>query len=127
MGVDAVTVATLVNGLSITDIVLLLGFLAVILDRVADGRGWSRSAKTLRRENEDLVRRNGELEQAVARHQQQIATLEAQVNELQKRDQAAVLKAIETHEARADSRHARTLEVLTDIRDTLKTSSTKGA
>ena len=107
MGVDAVTVAALVNGLSVTDIVLLLGFLAVILDRIADGRGWSRSAKTLRRENEDLVRRNQELEQTVARHEDKI-------------------QALETHEVRADTRHARTLEVLTDIRDTLK-DTTKGA
>ena len=120
------TVATLVDGLSITDIVLLLGFLAVILDRVADGRGWSRSSKTLRRENEDLVRRNQELEQTVARHEDKIRVLEAKVVELEKRDQTAVLRALETHEVRADTRHARTLEVLTDIRDTLK-DTTKGA
>ena len=126
MGVDAVTVAALVNGLSVTDIVLLLGFLAVILDRIADGRGWSRSSKTLRRENEDLVRRNGELEQTVARHEDKIRVLEAKVVELEKRDQTAVLRALETHEVRADTRHARTLEVLTDIRDTLK-DTTKGA
>lgn len=126
MGLDAVTVAALVNGLSVTDIVLLLGFLAVILDRVADSRGWSRSSKTLRRENEDLVRRNGELEQTVARHEDKIRVLEAKVVELEKRDQTAVLRALETHEVRADTRHARTLEVLTDIRDTLK-DTTKGA
>lgn len=126
MGLDAVTVAALVNGLSVTDIVLLLGFLAVILDRVADSRGWSRSSKTLRRENEDLVRRNGELEQTVARHEDKIRVLEAKVVELEKRDQTAVLRALETHEMRADTRHARTLEVLTDIRDTLK-DTTKGA
>lgn len=126
MGVDAVTVAALVDGLSVTDIVLLLGFLAVILDRVADSRGWSRSSKTLRRENEDLVRRNGELEQTVARHEDKIRVLEAKVVELEKRDQTAVLRALETHEVRADTRHARTLEVLTDIRDTLK-DTTKGA
>ena len=126
MGLDAVTVAALVNGLSVTDIVLLLGFLAVLLDRVADSRGWSRSSKTLRRENEDLVRRNGELEQTVARHEDKIRVLEAKVVELEKRDQTAVLRALETHEMRADTRHARTLEVLTDIRDTLK-DTTKGA
>jgi len=126
VGLDAVTVAALVNGLSVTDIVLLLGFLAVILDRVADSRGWSRSSKTLRRENEDLVRRNGELEQTVARHEDKIRVLEAKVVELEKRDQTAVLRALETHEVRADTRHARTLEVLTDIRDTLK-DTTKGA
>lgn len=126
MGLDAVTVAALVNGLSVTDIVLLLGFLAIILDRVADSRGWSRSSKTLRRENEDLVRRNGELEQTVARHEDKIRVLEAKVVELEKRDQTAVLRALETHEVRADTRHARTLEVLTDIRDTLK-DTTKGA
>ena len=118
------TVATLVDGLSITDIVLLLGFLAVILDRVADGRGWSRSSKTLRRENEDLVRRNQELEQTVARHEDKIQALETKVIELEKRDQAAVLRAIEQHETKADARHAKTLDVLVEIRDTLKEGAT---
>lgn len=119
-------IAALVDGLTLTDIVLILGFAAVILDRVADSRGWSRSSKTLRRENEDLVRRNTELEQTIARHEDKIRVLEAKVVELEKRDQTAVLRALETHEVRADTRHARTLEVLTDIRDTLK-DTTKGA
>ena len=118
------TVAALIDGLSITDTVLLLGFLAVILDRVADGRGWSRSSKTLRRENEDLVRRNSELEQTVARHEDKISKLEAKVVELEKRDQAAVLRSIEQHETKADARHAKTLDVLVEIRDTLQEGAT---
>ena len=113
-------VAALVNGLSLTDIVLILGFAAVILDRVADGRGWSRSSKTLRRENEDLVRRNGELEQTDSRHEEKILTLEQKVVELEKRDQAAVLVKLEEHERNAGYRHDKTLSVLTEIRDTLK-------
>lgn len=113
-------IAALVDGLTLTDIVLILGFAAVILDRVADSRGWSRSSKTLRRENEDLVRRNTELEQTIARHEDKIRTLEQKVVELEKRDQAAVLRALEQHDVKADGRHARTLDVLTEIRDTLK-------
>ncbi|MEK9809928.1 MAG: hypothetical protein VW362_05740 [Candidatus Nanopelagicales bacterium] len=117
-------IAALVDGLTLTDIVLILGFAAVILDRVADSRGWSRSSKTLRRENEDLVRRNTELEQTVARHEDKIRTLEQKVVELEKRDQAAVLRAIEQHETKADARHAKTLDVLVEIRDTLQEGAT---
>lgn len=116
-------VAAIVEGLTLTDVVLLLGFAAVIFDRIADGGGWYRSSKTIRRENEDLLRRNGELEQTNSRYEQRIAVLEAKVVELEQRDQAAVLKAIEQHELKADARHSRTLEVLVDIRDSLQKGS----
>jgi uncharacterized protein YlxW (UPF0749 family) len=109
---------------SLTDVVILLGFAAVILDRVADARGWSRSSKVLRRENEDLVRINAELDKTVTELQAKVVVLEAKVSELQVRDQAAVLAALERHETNANARHLNYLDVLTDIRDNLKTGGT---
>lgn len=113
--------------LSFSDIVIAAAFLAVILDRVADARGWSRSSKTLRRENEDLVRRNTELEQTVARHEQkileqgaEIESMRSRIIDLEKRDQAAVLAAIKLHEEQANHRHDRTIGVMSEIRDILK-------
>lgn len=123
-------VAALLEQLSLTDVLLIVGLTGVALDRLADARGWLPSSKRLRRENEDLVRRNTELEQTVARHEQTIATqgaalnaLEQKVAELEKRDQAAVLAAIERHETNAASRQRESLAVLTDIRDHLKGAS----
>lgn len=114
------TGAAITQGLTITDVVILLGFCAVILDRVADARGWSRSSKALRRENEDLLRINAELEKTVALLQAKVAALDLKVVDLEKRDQAAVLAAIEHHEKAAGMRHQAFLDVLTDIRDNLK-------
>lgn len=127
----------LVDGLSLTDVLLILGVAAVLLDRLAEGRGWSKSSKRLREENADLVRYNDELEGKVARLEQhdrekdkQIAVLEKQVAELQSRDQAAVLAAIETHEANAErrgvenhARHTEAMEVWTSIATHLKGAS----
>ena len=106
--------------IGLTDVILLLGILGILLDRVADARGWSRSSKTLRRENQDLLRRNGELEATVARHESEIGRLGAQIDLLKERDQTAVLKQLELHETNADRRATRTVGLLEEIRDNLK-------
>lgn len=116
-------IVAVIEGVSLTDLLLILGLAGIALDRLSDTRGWSRSSKTLRRENEDLVRRNGELEQTVARHEAELARLKAQVADLERTNQAAVLTEIRKHEVNAADRHTRSLEVLTDIRDTLKATA----
>lgn len=117
-----VTVA-LIEQVSLSDLVIIALFVGVALDRLADGRGWSRSSKTLRRENEDLVRRNGELEQTVDRHEEKIVRLEAQVAELERTNQAAVLVEIKLHETNAAVRFERMFEVQAEIRDHLKAAA----
>lgn len=123
-----------IHGLGLTDVLIIAGILAYLLDRLADARGWSRTSKTLRRENEDLIRRNGELEQTVGRHEDtirdqggEIAVLQAKVRELEQRDQAAVLDALRAHEASAErrhtenaTRHQEALSVWMAIRDNLQ-------
>lgn len=113
----------LVEQLSLADLVILVAVLGFAADRIADWKGWSRSSKTLRRENEDLVRRNGELEQTVSRHEAEIRRLESKVGELERTNQAAVLTKLEEHERNAGVRNDRTLSVLTEILDTLKTGA----
>jgi len=119
--------AVLGRHLSVTDIVLLLGIIGVFVDRVADARGWSRSSKTLRRENTDLLRRNSELESTIARHETtiaantaEIARLTTQIDLLKDKDQTAVLTQLGLHEINADRRATATNGLLTEIRDTLK-------
>lgn len=123
-----------VAGIDIALLLVVGGMLAYVVDRVLDARGWSRSSRTLRTENQDLVRRNTELEQTVARHtttiaenDKRISDLEKQVAELQSRDQQAVLIAIERHESNAAVRHAESatrhveaLAIWGEIRDNLK-------
>lgn len=121
-----------------TDIVILVGVLGYLVDRVFDARGWSRSSKTLRRENEDLVRRNNELEETVGRHEKTINDqrirldqLEIKIRDLEKHDLASVMRAVDQHEvaaerrmiaaqAEAASRHQEHVRILTDIRDSLR-------
>lgn len=112
---------------SFTVVVLVLGVIALLIDRVADARGWSRSSKNLRVENLDLLRRNQELEVTVARHEGTIASQGAKIDELaarvallSERDQAAVLAQLKVHETKAEARTDKTISLLTDIRDTLK-------
>lgn len=114
---------------------LIIGVAAFIVDRVMDARGWSRSSKTLRRENEDLVRRNTELEKAVERHERTIgeqstaiAVLRESVRELQARDQQAVLSSLDKVASVATERHQSydvhqeaSLALLREIRDLLTT------
>lgn len=113
-------IAALVDGVSLTDAIIVLGIVGIILDRVADARGWSRSSKRLREENTDLLRQRDEDREKIKRHESTITQLEARVAELEKTNQAAVLASIEKHEAAAGTRHDRTIAVLTEIRDTLR-------
>lgn len=114
------TVAALPFDLSVADVVVVGGVLGFAIERVVDALGFSRSAKTLRRENEDVVRRNGELEETVTRLEAQIDALSLTIDELrtkvtdlEQHSQEAVLKRLEELETK-------TLSVLTEIRDTLQ-------
>jgi predicted RNase H-like nuclease (RuvC/YqgF family) len=95
-----------VHALNFTDVLIMVGILGYLIDRFADARGWSRTSKTLRRENEDLVRRNAELEEAVKRLDGELTRLKAQVEDLKRRDQTAVLVALKEHELGAKHRHS---------------------
>lgn len=115
--------------ISLTDIAIILAVLGVFLDRLADNRGWSRSSKVLRAENTDLLRRNVELDATVKRHEATIVTqdsrilvLEAKLEELKQRDQAAVLYALEKHELQAESRTERVANLLAEIRNAVQQS-----
>jgi alanyl-tRNA synthetase len=99
------------SGLNLTDILILVGILGYAIDRIADQRGWSRSSRILRQENGDLLRINSELNDTVARNadkitqmQTEVIELRTEVAQLKARDQAAVLKALEHHEERANER-----------------------
>lgn len=111
----------------VAEIALTLGALAYVTHLVLDTLGISRTSKTLRVENEDLVRRNKELEEIVRRfgdksaaQDGEIAVLVERVGELSARDQAAVLTLLSEHENAAGIRHERMLGVLTEIRDVLR-------
>lgn len=138
--------------LSFSDAVILTAVVVAALKVLADYRGWTRSPALVRQENADLRERNATLEAEVKRLDQAdrekaeaIARLEAQVDELRARDQAAVLDAISNHDAamarlgqalveRTDeherfaqarrveqrSEHSEAMLVWEDIRDTLK-------
>lgn len=113
--------------IGITELVIIFAALAYVTREALDAMGLSRSSRTLRIENEDLVRRNKEIDHDFGRlkvaHDTldiEVKALRIQVSELQKRDQAAVLNAIEKHEAAAGARHERMVNVLTQIRDAVK-------
>ena len=112
----------------------LLGAVAIIfaalaygIERAFDILGWSRSSKLLRQENEDLVRRNDDLDGQVRGLQSQIATLNqeldvlrARVSELSKTDMSSVLLAIASHEAAAADRSREYLLAMHEIRDAVR-------
>ena len=54
----------------------------------------------------------------------EIAELRRRINDLQSRDQRSVLEWGRQHEANAAERHTRLLDVLVEIRDTLKEGAT---
>lgn len=103
---------------------------------VLDTAGISRSGRTARRQNADLRERNTMLEQEnqrvdselaardarIAQLDLRITELETELSDVKRRDQGAVLTAIEVHEVHAGERHERTLGVLTEIRDAVKTA-----
>ena len=121
-----------------TEVVLVVGVLAYLVDRIFESRGWSRSSKTLRRENEDLVRRNNDLEETIRRHESTIDdqrvrldALEVKIRDLEKHDLAAVMRAVDQHEVAAErrmiaiqtqssDRHSEHVRILTEIRDSLR-------
>jgi TolA-binding protein len=127
------------TGLTVTDLILLVGFMAVVVDRVADARGWSKSSKRLREENLDLARINAEvaarakdLAAKVRAAETNITELRAEMDILKMRDQEAVLLALANHEVMAEKRHNKTAELLVgttertagllgEIRDAIRT------
>lgn len=102
--------------------------LAYVIREALDLLGWSRSSKTLRQENEDLTRRDAEREQTIrdlrdemSKLEAEVVSLRAQVAELAKRDQSAVLAALAEHESTANRRADEVVHLLTEIRDGLTT------
>ncbi len=113
--------------IGVLELAAILAAIAYVAERVLDGVGWSRSSRMLRQENEDLLRRDTERTETLRRVENEYVKLEAevialraQVAELTKRDQAAVLTSIEQHERNAGARHERMVGVLTEIRDAVK-------
>lgn len=110
------------------------GVLAGLALGAAEVLGVSRSGRTARKENVDLRDRNATLEQEakrmdaelasrdarIARLELRTAELESELSEVKRRDQGAVLTAIEGHEAHAGERHERMIGVLAEIRDAVK-------
>lgn len=108
--------------LNLTNALLLGGLIVVVLAKIADYRGWTRSTALVRQENTDLRERNATLQASVERLDkadrekgEKIAALEALVQELQQRDQKAVLDAIRDLDAGAVARHGEMLSVLREI------------
>lgn len=107
--------ASLVDNVDITNVILVLGAIGIVVSRVGEGRGWFRSAAGLRVENTDLVRRNQELEATIIRLERDLVTcttrtlvLEGAVRDLEKNDQSAVLTALKDHEIGAVTRANKT-------------------
>jgi hypothetical protein len=120
-------IAVVSTEIGILELAAILAAVAYVVERILDALGWSRSSRLLRQENEDLLRRDKErtetirrLESEHAKLEAEVITLRAQVAELTKRDQGAVLSAIETHERNAVSRSERMIAVLGEIRDAVK-------
>ena len=131
-------IGSAIAGVDVVTIGATLAALAYVVDRIMDSRGWSRSSKNLRRENEDLNRRNKELEETVERHESEIGRMRLQIGELEKTNLASAIAEIRGHETSAIVRHnenalrgeqqlaigQQTLELLAQIRDTLKQGGT---
>ena len=119
--------ALTLSEIGITELAIVFAALAYVTQQVLDATGRSRSSRMLRVENEDLVRRNKELDHdlgtLMVAHDAldiEVKSLRLEVADLRQRDQASVLKAIETHESAAGTRHDRMVNVLTEIRDAVK-------
>lgn len=106
-------VASVAFGLELTEWFVILGGVYAL----AELAGLSRSSRTIRRQNTDVLERNKMLEGEVER-------LKARVQQLEMTDQAAVLAAFRQHETGAEARHAQTIQVLSHIHDTLRERST---
>lgn len=109
-------IAAAAFGLEIAEWVVIVGGMFA----VAELLGLSRSGRTIRRENADLRERNATLEGDVKRLSDELVRLSALVDDLKRRDQAAVLEAIHTNEVIAQHRHEEALGVWKEIRDAVK-------
>lgn len=112
-------IVALLDTVDLTNVILIAGIIGVAITRVGEGRGWFKSAAGLRTENTDLLRRNHELEAAVARHEITLAAndvrilaLEQTIRDLEKLDQSAVLEALRAHERGAIGRAEETHRLL---------------
>jgi ribosomal protein S13 len=101
----------LLDDLSLTEVILLLGVASVVITRLLEATGKTRTSKILREENGDLTNRIRTLEaeklqriENELRLTARIDALEEKVKDLQTRDQAAVLAALSEHEIRAQHR-----------------------
>ncbi len=72
-----------VIGVGIGEAFILLGVFALLIDRVLDAFGKSRSSRMLRVENADLIRRIGEVEASEIRCREQVAQLQKRVSDLE--------------------------------------------
>jgi outer membrane murein-binding lipoprotein Lpp len=112
-------IGTLIDNLSLTDALLLIGLVGITVKTLMEGKGWTRSSKLLREENADLIARNHTLEEdrndRIATEitlNSRIDALEAKVRDLESRDQAAVLQALRDHELGAINRAEETHRLL---------------
>jgi len=110
---------TVIENLSLTDALLLIGLVGITIKTLMEGKGWTRSSKLLREENADLIARNHTLEEdrndRIAIEitlNARIDALEAKVRDLESRDQAAVLQALRDHELGAIGRAEETHRLL---------------
>ncbi len=120
--------------MSLTNVVIVCGIIAFVIKTLAEERGWLRSTRILRRENEDLVRRNGDLDSTVERlrgrldvQDRDLKDLRAQVTDLRSRDQASVIAALARAESSAVGRYDALIvhqeaatAVLVEIRDLIR-------
>ncbi len=111
-------VASFIENLSLTDLLLLIGLVGIGLKTIAEVLGWTPTNKLLREENQALSDRNKTLEEdkaelvlkvaeskaAELKLYARIEALELKVRELESRDQGAVLAALSDHEVRAQER-----------------------
>lgn len=114
----------------------LIAAIAVLLTGVLVGiLAWRSKAVELWKSvaegyQEKLEQRDDQLADMKSAHAAETAELRAQIDELRRqveqlraRDQTAVLELIRAHETTAAERHTKTLDVLVEIRDTLKERS----
>lgn len=135
------------NGqLDLTDVLIVAGLVGVGVKTFLEERGITHTSKLLRAENNDLLRRNAELESSIERLDRRlreqdiliseqaanIVVLNEKMQELAKRDQEAVLRALERHEVAAERRYEKTkngdetrhgefIEILRDVAANIQT------
>jgi predicted RNase H-like nuclease (RuvC/YqgF family) len=107
---------------SLVEIAILFAALGYVTQLILDATGKSRSSRILRSENEDLVRRNKELDDTVQRLKAEVGRLEdevgsmrTQVTDLAQRDQTAVLREIGHLEATLGERWKIASETLREV------------